>query len=294
MSETETQRPAATENVAGFNQLPDTIKTALQLRAYQRTTIEAIAKTNWGKNMDAYTARNIAAWALQYGIDAATEIEVLGGNIYLNAKFYLRGLAHMIAAGRVEYIILEHIEADPRLADFPEEAKKRQWARIENQVPEAAVSAVVAHIKLKGVPVEFVGCKWAGGRGKRQTQNGEKFKDPIGEEFPVETSETRAIRRAMRMMISHVPDEARRHEEIADSAELELGNVIRDAQARAKVDMQRAARPHKEIHHGGYDEPRKELAAGEVEVAAPAAATIAPNVEQAAPYDEDVSTGAAK
>jgi hypothetical protein len=63
---------------------------------------------------------------------------------------------------------------------------------------------VVFRVKVKGMTTEMTGAKAVGGfRGKNA---GGKLKDPIGEEFPTETAESRAARRACRQIIDAFPD----------------------------------------------------------------------------------------
>lgn len=259
---------------ARLAKLPDAIRNGLELRALQRTTVAELMKTNWGANLDRSTVVAVADWALRHGIDATQEVDVLGGRIYLNARFYLRGLAYLIDAGRVEYVTCEHVEADPRLEAYPEEKKRREQLRIEHGLPDAAVSAVVARVKLKGVPHEFAGAQWAGGRGKRE---GGKLKDPIGEERPTETAETRALRRCLRLMVTHLPEQARERERIIDSAEVELTEKLQTATAQARRDIEHASRPPALLPSmSGYDEvPARQLKPGEVEMAVAAPRTPA-------------------
>jgi hypothetical protein len=56
--------------------------------------------------------------------------------------------------------------------------------------------------------------------------SGGRPKDPVGEEFPVETSETRAWRRCLKLLVSHVPDEVRRIQMAEEDAQVSLSSVI--------------------------------------------------------------------
>jgi hypothetical protein len=232
--------------------LPEHIQHALQLRAQEREISAELSKKNWGENLDVFTRKAIAHWGMRHNIDVAQEIDILGNRIYLNAKFYLRGLAHLVDAGKVDYVDLDHVEDDARLAAFPKERQRRLELRIQHGLPDKAVSAVIARIKLKNVPIEFSGAQWCGGRG---TNNNGKQKDPIGEDRPVETSETRALRRCLRLMVTHIPSEAAKRDAALDDAATELEGVIESARSRAKADISRAARLPRPLAQAAEGDP---------------------------------------
>lgn len=232
--------------------LPEHIQHALTLRAQEREIAAELSKTNWGERLDVYTRKAIAHWGMRWGIDVAQEIDILGNRIYLNAKFYLRGLAHLVAAGRVDYVDLDHVEDDPRLAAFPKEKQRRLELRIQHGLPDKAVSAVIARIKLKGTPIEFTGAQWCGGRG---TNASGKLKDPIGEERPTETAETRALRRCLRLMVSHIPAEAAKRDAALDDAATDLEHIISDASGRAKADLAQVSRLPRPLAGNSSEDP---------------------------------------
>jgi hypothetical protein len=186
---------------AAIGKLPVEFQQAIEMRKMQNQIAGQLASTNWGKGMDLNMRRAIADWGQQFRVDVTTEIHVLGGNIYLNAAFYIRQLSEMIAAGLVEYAFADHVEEDSRLSKLgPEgegEMTRRLRERIKHGVPDKAVSAVVFRVKLRAMDREVVGVKWCGG--------GTRKNDPVGDDKPVETSESRAARRAMRLLTSHVP-----------------------------------------------------------------------------------------
>lgn len=206
-----------------IGKLPPEMQAMVELRRANNIIAAQIAETNWGKGMDLETRRAISEWGRRHEIDVTTQINVLGGSIYINANFYIGRLAKMVERGIVEYAVADHVESDPRLSEYPEEAKRRRLERIRYQLPENAKSSVVARIKLFKVPVEFTAAKWCGNRG---TNSSGKFKDPVGEEFPVETSETRALRRVLKLLVSHIPDEVRRIEQAEEDATVSLGPVL--------------------------------------------------------------------
>lgn len=233
--------------------LPEHIQHALQLRAQEREISAELSKTNWGERLDVFTRKAIAHWGMRHGIDVAQEIDILGNRIYLNAKFYLRGLAHLVEAGKVDYVDVDHVEDDSRLAEFPAERKRRLELRIQHGLPDKAVSACIARVKLKNVPIEFTGAQWCGGRG--QNAKGTGFKDPIGEDRPVETSETRALRRCLRLMVTHMPSEAARRDAALDDAANELEGVIEAARGKAKADITQAARLPRPLAQSAAGDP---------------------------------------
>jgi hypothetical protein len=219
--------------------LPPEMAAMVELRRANNIIAAQIAETNWGKGMDRETRRAIADWGRRHEIDVNTEINVLGGNIYLNSMFYLGRLAKMIERGLVEYAVADHVEADPRLGEFPDELKRRIFERIKFQIPDIAKSAVVARVKLRNSDMEFNAAKWCGGRG---TNSSGKLKDPVGEEFPVETSESRAWRRVLKLLVSHVPDEIRRIQQAEEDAQVSLSTVIETDRDQQRVDSARVQR----------------------------------------------------
>lgn len=205
--------------------LPPAIQQAIELRKAQNAVASEIASLNWGKLLDHKTRAAVADWGQRFAVDVTTEIDVLGQNIYLNARFYLRRLGQMVSAGLVEYAVADHIEVDPRLDQIGPggegEKMRRLMERIKHQVPDKAVSAVAFRVKLRSMEKEVVGVKWTGGREK----------DPVGNAFPVETAESRAARRAMRQIASHVPEVAAEVEALELSAE-SVSEAIGDGKAR--------------------------------------------------------------
>lgn len=216
-----------------IGKLPPEMQALVELRRANNIIAAQIAETNWGKGMDLESRRSISEWGRRHEIDVTTEINVLGGNVYINANFFLGRLAKMVERGLVEYAIADHVEVDPRLADFPDELTRRKRERIRYQLPENAKAAVVARIKLFKVPVEFTAAKWCGNRG---TNAGGKLKDPVGEEFPVETSETRAFRRCLKLLVSHIPDEIRRIQMAEEDAEVSLTAVLERSAAQQDIE----------------------------------------------------------
>ena len=145
---------------------------------------------------------------------------MLGGNLYRNGKYWLRKLSELVQADHVEYARVDHINHDPRLeedmkndglpADVREKAARemvrRREARIAYRVPEEATAACVARVKVKWLAEEVSGCKFiVMGRKKKRSDGTMTTADPVGEEFPTETVETRAWRRCLRIVASTNP-----------------------------------------------------------------------------------------
>jgi hypothetical protein len=225
--------------------LPEKVKAALIVRRQQNIVTAQIAGTNWGKGLDRDTRRAVADWAARAGIDPATELDVLGGRFYKNAQYYQRKLSEIVEAGKVVYAYVEHVAIDPRLAkiandssdpDRQARARKllqhREDMRIQYNVDDRAKAAAIFHIMLVGVGYEFSAAKWCGG-GSRQ-------KDPVGDEFPVETAETRAIRRGMRLIASQNPSLAalvEREGADDDTIDTDIGETLRAGLLQAKKDQ---------------------------------------------------------
>lgn len=223
-----------------IGELPPEIQQAIELRRARNLAAAQIAGLSWGEKIDENTRRAVASWGQQFRVDVTTEIHVLGGRVYLNAAFALRRLGEMIGEGLVEYAVADHIEDDPRLTKLgPEgegEYSRRLRERIRYSVPENAKCAVAFRVKLRSMDEEVVGVKWTG-TGKKNSYG--KLADPVGEEFPVETAESRAARRAMRLLASHLPPAAKSQEDaIEASAEALSARII---QNRGEVKAQNQA-----------------------------------------------------
>jgi len=196
-----------------------------------------IASLSWGQNLDLETRRAVASWGQEHGIDVTSEIHILGGRPYLNAQFYKNRLAAIGELGRLEYAYADHIEENPLLEALAadddtvtaerarHEITRRAFERVTHNVPAIGVglpkSVVVYRAKLRGVDREYTACKWCG-TGKKNKQ-GDKFADPIGEDFPVETSETRATRRCASYFISQMPGIAAQIEAAEKAVDEKLG-----------------------------------------------------------------------
>ena len=235
---TEPGTDVALSGSASVGKLTPEFQQALAMRRMRNQVAAQIGGTNWGKGLDVETTRGIADWGQQFRVDVTTEIHVLGGNIYLNVAFWLRQLGEMSAAGLVEYAFADHVEDDPRLKligpDGEGEYSRRLRERIKHNLPDKAASAVVFRVKLRSMDREVTGAKACG--------NGIKKNDPVGEQFPVETAESRAARRCMRLLASHVPPDMANHLGVIESSADVLServaharNEIRESNARIEA-----------------------------------------------------------
>lgn len=231
---TATQKPESTAvqmtEVAAIGNLPPEIQQQLELRKLSNQVAGKLAELNWGKQLDHATRRAVADWGNRFGVDTTIEINVLGGNVYINAAYYLRRLSELIDAGLVEYAYADHIEDDPRLLklgpDGEGESSRRLRMRIMYGVKGDPASCVAFRVKLRNMDREVVGVKACGG--------GVRKNDPVGDAFPTETAETRAARRCMRLLVSHVPKKlATEIEAIEESADA-LGKRIASAKHQFK------------------------------------------------------------
>lgn len=262
---------------ASVGELPAHLQQALELRKLSNQVAGKIAELNWGQKLDLVTRRAVADWGRTYGVDPSTEIHVLGGNIYLNAGYYLRRLAQLIERGLIEYAYADHIEDDPRLAALKEdgtgEYNRRLRERIKYQVPDKAASSVVFRVKLRSMDREIVGVKWCGNQTRKN--------DPVGDAMPVETSETRAARRAMRQIVTHIPNLANEIIEVEDSAETLSERIV---SARQDFDAKEAAnrRPKAMYARIDPDDPYRTLPGNAPDaVVHPSQAEAEPIVENA-------------
>ena len=196
----------------GLDALPPEVRAAVEMRKAQNLVVAELGKMNWGAKVDAVTRRAVADWGNRYSVDVASEIDVLGNRIYLNSKFYYRRLSELVARGALVYAVADFVNPDERLDALAKagdewaanEVARRTRERILHAIPEDQPAACVFRIRLRSLSQEIVGVKWAGNGGKNDYG---KANDPVGDKFPVETAESRACRRAMLKLTSHVGTE---------------------------------------------------------------------------------------
>lgn len=213
-----------------------------------------VANLSWGKALDQNTTRAIAEYCRRFHIDPATEIDILGGRIYRNAAYFLRRGAELLRRGIVTDIQVQHINADTRLdalvaRNVPgaqEETDRRALARITHNIPDAAKGAAVVRITLQsGAIVE--GANYAG-----------VDKDPVGTANPGKTAESRAYRRAWRLLVDTIPELAAEEGEVESAGAAVSVKIAEAAQVEAQ---QREASQPKQLGaaaFAGYDLPEPE------------------------------------
>lgn len=181
----------------------------------------SLSALTWGKGMSMHTRRSVTNYCAMWGVDPVTELELFDGQFYLKAEYFMRKLGELRASGLVLDFWLEHIHNDERLRhtfkedeDAPpeiKEAARSQWyhmmmKRAEFNVPEEAIAACVCYIKLPGDGHLVTGTKWGGnGTSVRQLgPRGKKTANAIVEDNPELSVETQCVRRAMRLVTSHI------------------------------------------------------------------------------------------
>jgi hypothetical protein len=146
-----------------------------------RDVAVAVAETGWGKEISPIARAAIVRYCLEIGADPVRHVHVLGGNVYMNAAFWMDLVAANPKFLRAK---TEFIHDDKRADD--EERERRKAQRLVYGVPEDAPGAAVVTLFYAGDRGPFIGVNWAGVRDK----------DPVGKAEPTKSAETRAYRRA--------------------------------------------------------------------------------------------------
>lgn len=191
----------------------------IEQRRAQNLITAAIAGCSWGKSMSSPMRRAYADYCHRYDVDPVTEMDNLGGSVYVNADWYRRKLGELRLRGIVKDYWIEHIQADVRLEklrndqSIPKELRERAQAkwfdmlmrRVEHNAPENAAAICVCTIDI-GSGTVIKGCKWAGnGTSVQQPRhNGGSSPNPIAENNPTLFVETSSIRRACVQLFSHL------------------------------------------------------------------------------------------
>src|SRR3990167_8864674 len=204
-------------------------------RKLQSAMVQKIRGATWSQQWDAHTIAAVATWARQHDVDPITEIDVLGGNIYLRARHYERVLSRLIAAGQIDYARKDWVHIDARLEklatqgsrDAVAEAERRTMARIRYNLSDKADAACVYRIKHRRMAEEVTGAK-EHVPGKR--------KDPVGDAMPMETVETRALHRAMLQLAAALPDLSL--STTNDEDYMEVGEIVQENHDRLKATRQ--------------------------------------------------------
>lgn len=260
---------------------PDALRD-IELNRQYVAVVAAMSSLSWGQGLTPGIRRSIAEWCRRHDVDPMTELDVLGGNFYVNAEWYLRKLGELRRQGVVADFWLEHIHADARLkaliddASTPEDIReraRRTWTdmmfkRIEHNAPEAAEAVCVAYIVLPdgGHPVK--GCKWGGnGTSIKQPRRGEgTAPNPIVENNAALSVESQAIRRAVRQVASAVEQMRaleRAEDELEQISERLEANREHIDKTNERLELEAKA-PPRALASGefvGYTQPRREMEA---------------------------------
>lgn len=172
--------------------------------------VQAIAGESWGAKLSMAQARAFAEYLRRFRLDIS-EIDNLGGRPYRNGRYYMRRIAELAAQDRVEWYKGRHIGPDARLETFV--AAGEQWAIDERfdrlkecirlGVPAEAEVVYLVTVKMKELAVPTEGVKWFT-PGRKNSYG--KLADPVGEENPVTSTETRAWRRVGRLAAAEIPE----------------------------------------------------------------------------------------
>lgn len=232
-----------------------------------------IAGTNWGKGLDVATQRAVSDWGLRTGIDVATEIFVLGGNIYLNAQMYINRGIDLIMRGilldynqrylqddsQLDMIVREVLPATASAEERADlaaaqaaarrEIRERRLLRIKHGVQDdpKIKCIVLTEIVLVAMPhTPFYGLKWC-------PHPNAKSDDPVGTQYPQETALTRSARRAWKQIVRQVP---------------EVQRFIIGAEEDAAANVNDLLKAHHQRALASGEEAKPQLAEGTVEEAA--------------------------
>jgi len=195
-----------------------------QSRLLRKATAQ-MAATGWGKGLSEGEHHAVAQYAFATGTDPLRHWEVLGGRMYDRAELWLDLLpTHPDYAGYKR----QFIHDDTRLGEG--ERQIRRALRIEHGVPEEAKGAAIVTIYKRGFELPFIGVNWAGNVGNK--------KDPVGEQDPTKTAETRAYRKAAKgafgLWFARHPlagDEGQALEQLRTSAAETLGRLRAERKA---------------------------------------------------------------
>ena len=187
-----------------------------------RAAIE-IANTQWGGSISVDARKAVARWCMEAGLDPARHIYILGGKIYDNAEYYIDKLASMATFHHAEIKLvapLDHRKIDPEAVGTEKATELRRMQQEmnaerlclqmtwgvppeANDHPDTSAAAVVTLYFTDGSTAQA--CNWAGSMGKKRppSQKNPKGapKDPIGDDSPVKTAITRALRKAAKQKV---------------------------------------------------------------------------------------------
>jgi hypothetical protein len=195
---------------------------------------------------------------------------------------------------------VDHVNADERLTKLATgadvvaqqaggEVRRREWMRASLNIPESAKGAcIVTIIPVDGRGGPIVGWNIAGSVGKKN--------DPIGDDQPGKTAETRAYRRAWRHLVDTVPGLSEIEGQIEDDGR-DISEIVTESRSalRAQTEEHHRVLPPAGRALGAitqdYDLPTERVRVRVPEVALPdeyegPPPTAAAHVEPAEPIEE--------
>jgi hypothetical protein len=255
MTTSQKPEPGTAVSTVKRTQLSADQQAHIEARRAHGLMVQAIKGTVWAKEFDADTIRAVAMWARENDIDPVTEIHVLGGNIYIGARYFERVLSRLMGAGQIDYAKKDWVHVDKRIEKLADggdqemkgESRRRMKARIQFNIPDEADAACVYRVKHTQMGEEVTGAKWhVPGKKrviKRRDGSGtfEVDADPVGDQFPVETIETRALRRCVLQLREAFPESIRiastRDDDAIEMAEVVQANVreLKEGRTQAQI-----------------------------------------------------------
>lgn len=219
--------------------------------------VVAISGESWGTKLTPIQQRAFAEYMRRFNLDIS-EIDNLGGRPYRNGRYYMRRIAELAAQGRVDWYKVAHIGPNTELNELANAGE--QWAiderlhrmkeRIRLEVPKDATFAYLVTVKMKELALPTEGVKyfipgrqklgWSKDqRGKREMVSA----DPVGDENPITSVETRAWRRCGRLCAAEIPELREQESEMEFAADATQEAVIAEA-VRADDEQPETARVH--------------------------------------------------
>lgn len=251
---------AATEKKAeAVNRPKLTLKSEARLHEIKarNAMVQAIAGESWGAKLTPIQQRAFAEYLRRFHLDIS-EIDNLGGRPYRNGRYYMRRVAELASQERVEWYKGQHLGPDERL-DFA--AKNgEQWAIDEKLhrlkecirlgVPADAEVVYLVTVKMKELALPTEGVKWFT-PGRKNSYG--KLADPVGEENPITSTETRAWRRVGRLAAAEIPELRDQEAEMEFAASATQQAVIEEA---VRADEEIEAEITHPVQADGYEESR--------------------------------------
>lgn len=202
--------------------------------------VVAISGESWGTKLTPIQQRAFAEYMRRFNLDIS-EIDNLGGRPYRNGRYYMRRIAELAAEGRVEWYKGVHIGPNVELNELANAGE--QWAiderlyrmkeRIRLEVPKEATVAYVVTVKMHELALPTEGVKFfTPGRKKLGWRDGKREQvnaDPIGDENPITSTETRAWRRCGRLAAAEIPELRDQEAEMEFAADATQEAVIAEA-----------------------------------------------------------------